>query len=349
MNTIPSFDQLSDHDLLAQVRRAAQDERHATAHLIALLIELDTRKLYLREGCSSLFTYCTQQLHLSEHAAYLRIEAARAASRFPLVLERLADGRLNLTNLALVAPHLASGNHRRVLDEATHKRKSDVEHLVATLRPQPDVAATVRKLPERKLPVVNGAAIIDPSHESLPAVARPETSDAPVPAVAAHRPAEIRPLAPERYKIQFTASRECYERLRRAQDLLRHAVPNGDPAVIFERALALLVGELERTKLAATQTPRSGRATTASSRHIPAAVRRAVSQRDGGRCAFRGAQGRCSETGLIEFHHVRPFAAGGEATVDNIELRCRAHNVYEAEQYFGPRELLFPSELSPSR
>jgi hypothetical protein len=37
-----------------------------------------------------------------------------------------------------------------VLDEATHKRKTDVEHLVATLRPQPDVAAAVRKAARRR-------------------------------------------------------------------------------------------------------------------------------------------------------------------------------------------------------
>jgi len=70
--------------------------------------------------------------------------------------------------------------------------------------------------------------------------------------------------------------------------------------------------------------------------------------RDGGRCAFHGTQGRCGETSWLEFHHVRPFAAGGEATCENIELRCRAHNVYEADQYFGFRESLFASEVSAS-
>lgn len=90
--TLPS--QLSDLDLLAHVQRAAHNERHATAELIELLMELDGRRLYLAEGCSSLFTYCIQVLHLSEHAAYGRIEAARAARRFPLILELLADGSI---------------------------------------------------------------------------------------------------------------------------------------------------------------------------------------------------------------------------------------------------------------
>jgi hypothetical protein len=63
------------------VKTLAADERQATARLIAGLAELDARRLYLGEGCPSLFAYCTQVLHLSEHAAYGRIEAARTARR----------------------------------------------------------------------------------------------------------------------------------------------------------------------------------------------------------------------------------------------------------------------------
>jgi hypothetical protein len=61
-------------------------------------------------------------------------------------------------------------------------------------------------------------------------------------------------------------------------------------------------------------------------------------QRDGGRCAFNGAHGRCTETRFLEYHHVVPFAEGGEASVSNIELRCRAHNQYEAGLWFGVAE-----------
>jgi 5-methylcytosine-specific restriction endonuclease McrA len=74
------------------------------------------------------------------------------------------------------------------------------------------------------------------------------------------------------------------------------------------------------------------------SRLIPAAVRREVWARDGGRCAFVGAHGRCTERGFLEFHHVTSFAAGGTAVSTNIELRCRRHNGYEADMYFGALE-----------
>lgn len=85
MQTRSSLHALSDDDLLAEVTRLASRERRATAELVASLAELDARRRYLGEGCSSLFTYCTQVLHLSEHAAYGRIQAARAARRFPAI------------------------------------------------------------------------------------------------------------------------------------------------------------------------------------------------------------------------------------------------------------------------
>ena len=62
--TYSSLNHLSDDALLTVVKRLAHHEREATAQLIASLVELDSRRLYLGEGCSSLFTYCTQVLHL---------------------------------------------------------------------------------------------------------------------------------------------------------------------------------------------------------------------------------------------------------------------------------------------
>src|SRR5207237_1288706 len=136
----------------------------------------------------------------------------------------------------------------------------------------------------------------------------------------------LRPLAPERYRVQITISRETHDKLRRAQDLLRHAIPDGDPAAVFDRALTALLTQLEKSKYAATTRPHTSQQRRKRSRHIPAALRRAVWERDRGRCAFVGTHGRCEERGFLEFHHVIPYAAGGEAVVENIQLRCRAHN-----------------------
>lgn len=106
MNTQQNPSRIPDEQLLADTLRAAGDERTATVRLLALLSEIDARRLYLGVGCSSLFTYCTRVLRLSEHAAYGRIEAARVARAYPVILGMLADGALTLTAVGLVRPHL---------------------------------------------------------------------------------------------------------------------------------------------------------------------------------------------------------------------------------------------------
>ena len=330
MNTIlPSFTSLSDCELLSEVKRLAASEREATAHMIASLAELDARRLYLGEGCSSLFTYCVEVLHLSEDAAYNRIQAARAARKFPVVLERLADGSLHLTAVRLLAPHLTADNHAEMLESARHKGKREIELLVARLHPQPEVPASIRKLPP-----ASGSRTLTNEQQGAHAAPVPSACDVAMTSPAAPC-AVVRPLAPERYKLQFTVSYETHDKLRRVQDLMRHRIPNGDVAFIFDRALDILLAELERTKFAAAARPRARTLAASPLRRVPAAVRRAVWARDAGRCAFIGSTGRCSETGFLEFHHVVPYAAGGATSVDNLELRCRAHNVYEAEQYFA--------------
>ena len=350
--TFQSFEHLSDQDLLATVARAVERERYATVELIAALIELDARRLYLGQGCSSLFTYCTQVLHLSEHAAFGRIRAARLAARFPITLNLLADGALNLTIVCLLAPHLTEANHEELLEAGRHKSKRDIEHLVARLAPKPDVKPMVRKLPEREQPA--GEATTTPTSTptrvtstttSETMAAEPLTVTPPGSSPGRSLP-EVRELAPERFKIQFTVSRETHDKLRRAQDLLRHTIPNGDPGQIFARGLSLLIDELQKKRLGMTNRPRPYVAPTRHSRHIPAEVRRAVWKRDEGRCAFAGPAGRCTETAFLEFHHVVPYAAGGETSVGNLRLYCRPHNAHEAERDFGPRLALFPRDSS---
>ncbi|MPZ19702.1 MAG: hypothetical protein GEV06_17540 [Luteitalea sp.] len=349
-----SFDHLSDQDLLREVACLAACEREATACLIASLAELDARRLYLAEGCASLFTYCVAVLRLSEHAAYDRIEVARAARRFPVILEQLWAGAVTLTTIRLLAPHLTDANHAALLAEARHRSRRDVEQIVARLQPQPDVPSVVRKLPTPAPPDAASATqgrasrehMTDEGEAQRGTATSAETSVPPAPAPT--RPAVVAPLAPARYKVSFTISAETYAKLQEAQALLRHVIPDGDPGVIFDRALALLVAECARTKHAATDRPKQGRGTAPGSRYIPAAVKRTVWVRDGGQCAFVSASGRrCLERGFLEFHHRRPYAKGGEASVDNLELRCRHHNAYEAVRDFGPRHVTRVREMAP--
>ena len=335
--TIATPTRLTDAELVAAASRCARDEHCATARLVAHLAEFDARRLHLAAGYSSLFVYCLEVLGLSEHAAYNRIEAARAARRFPLILERLSDGSLNVTTVRRIAKHLTGENHVELIKAASRRTKQEVQELLAGLSPRPDTPASVRKVPERQLlePVpsvsIASAPTVESSGRSPAPTLPPAMSRPPAP-----RPL-VTPLATDRYEIRFTASAATRDKLKLAQDLLRHAVPSGDPAEIFDRALTALIDELSRKKLAIVRKPRrEPRPAAASSRHIPSGVKRAVWVRDGGSCGFVAPGGhRCSERGFLEYHHVKPYALGGEATVANIQLRCRAHNGYEADVSLG--------------
>jgi hypothetical protein len=346
---LASLRHLSDGELVARVKSLAAREHDATAFLVAHLAELDTRDVHLRAGYGSLFAYCRDALALSEHEAYHRIEAARAARRFPVILEMLAAGSVNLTTVRLLVSHLTVANHRDVLESVRGKGKSDVEEVVARLSPRPDIPPSLRKLPT-PTPVPLPSA--NPLDAQAPAAVAPA---APVPVstvrvvtvtVAGYPGQAVAPLSPDRYRLQLTIGVETLEKLRLARDMLRHAIPSGDEAAVFDRALTALLSELARKKFAAADTPRPSRGTAPGSRHIPAEVKRAVWLRDLGRCAFVGTGGRrCAERGFLEFHHVRPHAMGGESTVGNIQLRCRRHNACDARADFG--NSFRRNELSP--
>jgi hypothetical protein len=172
--------------------------------------------------------------------------------------------------------------------------------------------------------------------DAVTPVGAPSLPATPPQPAAALRPA-IAPLSPDRYRLQLTIGGETLKKLRRAQDLLRQAIPSGDEAAILDRALTALLADLDKKKLAATDRPRPSRGTRPGSRHVSAAVTRAVWRRDESRCAYVGPNGhRCPERSFLELHHKDPHAVGGEPTVEDLELRCRRHNGYEARVFFGP-------------
>jgi hypothetical protein len=100
-----------------------------------------------------MYKYCTEVLHLAEYEAYLRIGVAKASLEHPVLLEMLADGRLHLTGISILHPHLTKANRRSLLKRAAHKSKRQIQELVAALSPKPDVPTTVRKLPVHPKPM----------------------------------------------------------------------------------------------------------------------------------------------------------------------------------------------------
>jgi hypothetical protein len=238
-----------------------------------------------------------------------------------------------------------------LLSAAAGKSKVEVQELLARHQPRPDVPASIRKLPERVsaavLPLTTGKRTASPTLTAEPSnaaaavaneAAEPVAPMAPTPQSLSRYRTPVTPLAGDRYQFTFTGDSETRELLDFAKDMLSHSIPKSDTGEVMKRALKALVVDLARKKFAATARPRKeGRAPTDPG-DVSAAVKREVWIRDRGRCAYVARDGRrCTERTFVQLHHVAARARGGPGTVENIELRCRGHNDYEAELVFGER------------
>jgi hypothetical protein len=296
---------------------------------------------------------------MSEGEAYNRIEVARTARRFPSVLDMLADGRVHLTAVRLLAPHLTADNHADVLASARGKTKLEIQEIVARLAPDPTRPLRATRSarlqrprfpsppPSRPLrwrllagvpPLISALRASSRSpplrrHRVLPHV----TGARSAPSRRAGACRERHPLSPERYKLQVTISGETLEKMRAGQGHAQ-AMPSrpGDDAAILSRAFDALLEKLAKQKFAATDKPRVAPGTKIAGQDVTAQT----SARSG--CVTSGVAATSVRTAIAatsvvssEFHHTDPRALGGEASVDLIELRCRRHNDYEGRLYFG--------------
>jgi 5-methylcytosine-specific restriction endonuclease McrA len=298
---------LGNDQLLAALSGLAKRAAGLLADLLAHLAELDERRLYLGLGFPSLFAYCTVSLGMCESSAGRRILAARVCRKYPLAFARVARGELNLSALCAMGPHLNVENAEELMAICSRRSRRDIEALLAARFPRPDVRASVRR---------------------------------------------IEALSANRFGVHFTADSEFLELLEKARALASHRLPTGDMAELIKLGLRALIRDVERERFAvgrksrraaktgATEAhPPGGRAAAVSlkrTRHIPAAVARAVYARDQGMCSFVSEDGRrCACRAFLELDHVRPWAAGGASDVANLRLRCRAHNQGSARESFG--------------
>jgi hypothetical protein len=235
-----SLTHLSNEVLDRDLPTKAAREKSATAELLAYIAEFDERKRFLPAAYESMLAYCTGELGLSRDEAKQRIHIARAGRSCPGVFEALEQGRIHLTGLRLLAPHLTPENADELLCAATRRSKEEIEELLAARTPRLDVPETVVPV------VVEGApehlGNMDP--QALTGAGSPEAR------------ARVTPLSAESFAVQFTRSREADERFRYAQDLLGHQVKSSDLAEVYDRAIKLLIEKLERVRFGACSRPR---------------------------------------------------------------------------------------------
>ena len=321
MNDISS---LSDGELLTATLDLARRSCLIEADLLVHLGEIDERKLYLDRAHSSMFAFCTRELGFSEGGAYNRILVARTARKLPAIIEAVRSGSVHLAGLRLLAPHLTPENHEHLLAKAAGRTKDEMTEIIAALAPRPPPVTTIRKLPEpRPLPL-----------------AQPRAQPPP--------PRPVTPVAEDVFRLQLAISRSFRDEIREAQDLLRHRIPDGDLATIFRAALGLLVTQVKKERFAVGRKPRAeAESKETKSRHVPDPIKRAVYERDGGRCTFVDDRGHpCPETGALEFDHVDGFARTHLHDVAGLRPLCRAHNQGSADKLYG-RELMDSARTCP--
>jgi 5-methylcytosine-specific restriction endonuclease McrA len=266
----------------------------------------------------------------------------------------------------LIAPHLTNESSATWLAIARHKSAHEIRQQIADRKPKPDVATSIRRVPARRRTspqklrdtqslITRPASEPDDRviREGRPATAGDRTTSRKRESGALSK-AICEPLGAQRYCVRFVADEAAHQQLQELRSLLRPSVPDGDVAKILARAIGVLLREVRKQKIGSCSSPRPARPAEAGvtaepsneatrrskserpSRHIPAAIRREVWRRDGGRCTFRSRAGRkCGSVEFLEFHHRVPWACCREHTASNIGLRCRAHNQYEAELAFG--------------
>jgi hypothetical protein len=357
----------SARELTSRLHDLLRREQSAMADFLLALADFDANRRWQELGHTSLFTFLHRELGLSKGASHFRKVAAELVQRHPEVLEPLRDGRLCITSVVELAKVITPENRLEVLPRFFHTSKKEAKEISAEIRPQEAAphrlvvttlkpasapsAALTRRPPE--LPVRSGAVEAGPALES-PRVHPDEPPRARLPMVESARAAlpAVEPLTADLRRLHVTVSKRFTEKLEAARDALSHSHPGADVEAILEAALDLLIeraakkkGIVERPrKSPSSGISRAGAGTRSDSvdgeesgsRHIPAAVRREVWIRDGGRCQFRLENGEiCGSTHRLQFDHVHPFALGGESTARNLRLACAAHNLLAARRVFG--------------
>ncbi len=308
----------SARDLDRRLADLVRSERHLVVQFVVELAAFAKRELYRELGYTSLFYYCVRQLGLSKSSAFRRSEVARLIARFPVIADRLAPGRLSIRALVELREVLTEENHAEVLARAEGKSQEEAQLLAVEYKPKPVPRDVVRALPMPPAPLVVVAAV-------------PAGTKTPPPP-----PEVVKPLTPELRRLNVTVSADFMAELEQVRAALSHKCPDGDFEQVVREAFKLVL-ERDRKRKALTDRPRAQSDTPGENdRYVPAAVKRAVWERDQGRCTWPMGDGEvCGSTHRLEFDHDLEVALGGKPTIGNVRLLCKSHNLMKAEQHLG--------------
>lgn len=346
--TIQSIDQ--------ELRALAAEERRGLVQFLKRLDVLDREHAFPALGCGSAFDYLVRKHHFPEGTAWRRVTAMRLLRRFAALEAELAEGRLNLTQLGILAPHLTEENLGELVRRAQHLTAEQTKELAVSLRPKEVSAAGLRMLPAPPAAASPGTSTVGkattasgaqaPNGPSSMMVLRNVVEPQPLRTPGGTQPSRplvpsrLEPVAAGRWRWAIDLDAKLKAELDELRGWLAHKLPGGSLDALFRQLVAdsrekhgKRLGYLEprRPRPIVEKPPTPGKRA-----RIPLPVRRAVLKRDGYRCTEIGADGeRCSETEGLEIDHLDPANETGSSRVEDLTTKCRPHNLYRARLRYG--------------
>lgn len=333
-----TLSKLSDSDLLEALKTKVKEERDRLVELLKYLAEVERRQMYLARGYPSLFAFCVEELNYSEGETHVRIQAMRLTTALPEMTAEIQAGRLSLSVAAK-----AQGCFRRssrMSKPVSREKKMAVVQSLLSLSTREAERKLLAEFPQAALPVEIAKPISDEMTRIEFNANREQLAKfEKLKGLLAHKNfegrwdklfEELANIALAKFEkktggpIVIQAESSVGSAPAKADAPLLEAPQVNQKRKFYLRKIARLSPEAE-AKAFSEWAPRS--------RHIPAAVRKHVWQRDGGRCQFRDpvTGKKCESEHGIEFDHVVPFAHGGEHTAENLWLLCAAHNKFKSD------------------
>jgi hypothetical protein len=352
-----TFRKMSDDELHLSAIETAEKERRVTLILLKHLNEIERRHLYSKFSCSSLHAYCVRELKMDDGTAGRRVSAARLLREVPVIEEKILSGSMTLTSVAQAGiffrKEAVHGNRmnleekKEIVFGLENKSTREVDRLLISKSETPEIHFKERIIPKTE---TTTEVRLHFDEETMAALTRLKEiwSHANPHAGFADIIKRASIEAVERHDPLCKIARSD---ARKEKAALSPSAQNRGAAETKENADAFApkCGTPVTKEMPATSAPKCGTAAPEceeggrqSKRPLMRAeIKRELWRRDQAQCTYRDPRTgeRCQTKHFVEEDHITPKAMGGEYSVENLRLRCRAHNQRHAINCYGTSKM----------
>jgi hypothetical protein len=305
------MDKFSDDELLVNLGERFAIERENAHHILLLLKEIQSRRLFAKRGFSNMFSLLIKHFRQSETSANQHLKALELMLAVPAVEERLISGGLNLSTLAMAQRQIKREEKLTGKKVAQDKKPEIVECITNKTMAQTETEL-FKLLPET--------------------AANPTNSE--------------RRISENATRMNLTVPDDVREMMIRLKELWAHVDPTMDNVEVMRRAFKLALAKSDPAQSGKrTAQPKSRISVKHRSNnrlnYYGKEFDRALWQRAGSRCEFidKKTERRCDCTFGLEKEHVIPLGKGGTNEFSNMQLLCRTHNQLRARQAYGDTKI----------